>query len=116
LLDGPSTGVERGVRNLKDVHLTKYKVPIRVGQRTNKVKTAYEEAKINDLWQKSAWAQKLQKRQTVSLIRDLFYPFFLLQRAGLNDFERFKVSRVKQLRNRIIRQEYGKLRKAANKA
>ncbi|KAI6234387.1 60S ribosomal protein L14 [Aphelenchoides fujianensis] len=100
LVDGPSSGVPRGVRNLKDLHLTKYKIPIRVGQRTKKVQQAYDEAKINDAWNKSAWAQKLQKRSI---------------RAGLNDFERFKVSRVKQLRNRVIRLEYGKLRKAAKK-
>jgi len=100
LLDGPSSGVSRGVRNLKDLHLTKYKIPIRVGQRTKKVQIAYDEAKINDAWTNSTWAQKLQKRKI---------------RAGLNDFERFKVSRVKQLRNRIIANEYGKLRKAANK-
>ncbi|KAI6182201.1 60S ribosomal protein L14 [Aphelenchoides bicaudatus] len=100
LLDGPSSGVARGVRNLKDLHLTKYKIPIRVGQRTKKVQQAYDEAKINDAWNKSSWAQKLQKRKL---------------RAGLNDFERFKVSRVKQLRNRVIAKEFAKLRKSANK-
>jgi large subunit ribosomal protein L14e len=66
LLDGPSSGVARGVRNLKDLHLTKYKIPIRVGQRTKKVQAAYDEAKINDSWNKSTWAQKLQKRKIVS--------------------------------------------------
>ncbi|KAI6179404.1 60S ribosomal protein L14 [Aphelenchoides besseyi] len=100
LVDGPSSGVPRGVRNLKDLHLTKYKIPIRVGQRTKNVQKAYDEAKINDAWKNSAWSQKLEKRKI---------------RANLTDFERFKVSRVKQLRNRLIRAEAGKLRKASKK-
>lgn len=116
LLDGPSSGVGRSVRNLKDLHLTKYKLPIRVGQRTKKVQQAYDEAKINDSWAKSTWAQKLQKRTIVScssILHALNSHSF--QRAGLNDFERFKVSRVKQLRNRVISKEFAKLRKSANK-
>ncbi|CAD5208836.1 unnamed protein product [Bursaphelenchus xylophilus] len=100
LVDGPSSGVIRGVRNFKDLHLTKFRIPLRVGQRTKLVKKAYDEAKINEKWSETNWAQKLQKRQI---------------RAGLNDFERFKVSRVKQLKNRAIRLELGKLKKAAGK-
>ena len=98
LLDGPSSGVARGVRNFKDLHLTKYKIPLRVGQRTKKVQAAYDEAGINAKWAESSWAKKIAKRQI---------------RAGLNDFERFKVFRAKQLRNRIIQKEFGKLRKAS---
>ena len=45
MLDGPSSGVLRGVRNLKDLHLTKQKISIRVGQRTKKVQAAYDKAK-----------------------------------------------------------------------
>lgn len=115
MLDGPSSGVSRGVRNLKDLHLTKYKIPIRVGQRTLKVKTVYDQDKINDRWAASNWAQKLQKRQTVSNLSNILQLLVRFQRAGLNDFERFKVSRVKQLRNRVISKEYAKLRKTASK-
>uniref|UniRef100_A0A914E6L0 Large ribosomal subunit protein eL14 n=1 Tax=Acrobeloides nanus TaxID=290746 RepID=A0A914E6L0_9BILA len=103
LVDGPSTGVIRGVRNFKDLHLTKYKVPIRLGQRTKGVKEAFEKAGINEQWKNSLWAKKLEKRHI---------------RANLTDFERFKVLRAKQLRNRILRTELGKLRNAnkTNKA
>jgi large subunit ribosomal protein L14e len=101
LVDGPSTGVPRSVRNFKDLQLTKFKVPVRVGQRTGGVKKAFDEAGIISKWNESSWAKGIQKRTL---------------RAGLNDFERFKVLRVKQLRNRIIRAEAGKLRKAAKKA
>jgi large subunit ribosomal protein L14e len=100
LVDGPSTGVVRGVRNFKDLHLTKYKVPIRLGQRTKGVQEAFEKAGINEQWKNSLWAKKLEKRHI---------------RSNLTDFERFKVLRAKQLRNRIIRTELGKLRNATKK-
>lgn len=37
----------------------------------------------------------------------------LFQRDNLNDFERFKVFKAKQHRNRLIRVEMGKLKKTA---
>uniref|UniRef100_A0A914Z2U4 Large ribosomal subunit protein eL14 n=1 Tax=Panagrolaimus superbus TaxID=310955 RepID=A0A914Z2U4_9BILA len=101
LVDGPSTGVPRSVRNFKDLQLTKFKLPVRVGQRTGGVKKIFDEAGIISKWNESSWAKGIEKRTL---------------RANLNDFERFKVLRVKQLRNRIIRAEAGKLRKAAKKA
>lgn len=101
MLDGPSTGVPRSVRNFNDLFLTKFKVNIRVGQRTGGVKKAFEEAGINGKWNETNWAKGIAKRQ---------------RRSTLTDYERFKVLRVKQLRNRIIRTEVGKLRKAARKA
>lgn len=115
LIDGPSTGVTRSVRNLKDLHLTKFKLKLRVGQRTKNVRKAFDDADIATSWQKSNWAQKLEKRKIVSLFEHFFYAseHSKLQRAGLNDFQRFKVTKIKQLRNRIISDEYGKLRKTA---
>lgn len=57
----------RGVRNFKDLHLTKFRIPIRVGQRTKTVQTAYDAAEINKKWAATSWAQKLQKRNIVSV-------------------------------------------------
>ena len=101
LLDGPTTGVVRGVRNFKDLHLTKYMVDVRLGQQTKGVQQAFEKAGISEQWKNSLWAKKLDKRHI---------------RANLTDFERFKVLRAKQLRNRILRTELGKLRSASKKA
>ena len=98
LLDGPSSGVIRGVRNFKDLQLTKFKIPLRVGQRSKSVKKSYDEAGVNAKWTESLWAKKIAKKSL---------------RSNLTDFERFKVFRAKQLRNRLIRTEVGKLRKAA---
>jgi len=98
LLDGPSSDVPRYVRNFKDLQLTKFKIPIRVGQRTKNIKAVYDSAKINDEWNKTEWAKKLTMKRL---------------RTSLNDFERFKVFRAKQLRNRLVKTELGKLRRAA---
>ncbi|KAL3090097.1 hypothetical protein niasHS_006549 [Heterodera schachtii] len=101
LLDGPSSGVPRGVWNFKDLQLTKFTLPLRIGQRTKGVREAYETAKINELWQGTEWAKRIDRKQ---------------KRAGLNDFERFKVFKAKQHRNRLIRVEMAKLKKISKPA
>ncbi|EYC24602.1 hypothetical protein Y032_0013g1999 [Ancylostoma ceylanicum] len=74
LIDGPSTGVIRSVRNLKDLQLTKFVVKIRVGQRTKGVKEAFDAAKINEQFKKTLWAKKIAQKAVVSL-SFLFYIF-----------------------------------------
>ncbi|MCP9264103.1 60S ribosomal protein L14 [Dirofilaria immitis] len=63
LIDGPSTGVKRSVRNFKDLHLTKFRIPLRHGMRTRNVKKSFDAAKINEKWVETLWAQKLAKRK-----------------------------------------------------
>uniref|UniRef100_A0AC34QQ96 Large ribosomal subunit protein eL14 n=1 Tax=Panagrolaimus sp. JU765 TaxID=591449 RepID=A0AC34QQ96_9BILA len=101
LVDGPSSGVARSIISYQDVQLTKFTVPIRVGQRSGNIKKAYDEADINTKWSQTGWA----KRDAAKKIR-----------AGLNDFQRYKVQKLKQCRNRAIRNEAAKIRKAAKKA
>ncbi|CAJ0963933.1 unnamed protein product, partial [Mesorhabditis belari] len=98
LVDGPSSGVSRGSRNLKDLQLTKFKTNVRVGQRTKGVKKAFDEGKVADKFSQTKWAKNIVNKQ---------------KRANLTDFERFKLMRAKQLRNRLVRVELAKLRKAA---
>ncbi|VBB31009.1 unnamed protein product, partial [Acanthocheilonema viteae] len=62
LIDGPTTGVRRSVRNFKDLHLTKFHIPLRHGMRTKNVKKAFDEAKISEKWAETLWAQKLAKK------------------------------------------------------
>lgn len=71
LLDGPASGVLRSVRNLKDLQLTKFKVPIRLQQRTKNVEKAWTEAEISKKWQESTWAKKLAARKLVRLLFSL---------------------------------------------
>ncbi|XGW22695.1 hypothetical protein V3C99_005142 [Haemonchus contortus] len=98
LIDGPSTGVIRCVRNLKDLQLTKFVVNVRVGQRTKKVKEAFDGAKVDQLFKQTTWAKKMAQKKI---------------RAKLTDFERFKLMKAKQMRNRHVRIELAKLKKAA---
>lgn len=60
--------MKRSVRNFKDLHLTKFRVPLRHGMRTKNVKKAFDEAKINEKWAETLWAQKLAKKETVSVV------------------------------------------------
>uniref|UniRef100_A0A8R1HV01 Large ribosomal subunit protein eL14 n=1 Tax=Caenorhabditis japonica TaxID=281687 RepID=A0A8R1HV01_CAEJA len=96
-VDGPSSGVGRTIRNLKDLHLTKFVVKIRVGQRSKGVQAAFDAAKVTENFQKTEWAKKIAQRAI---------------RAKLTDFERYKLMKAKQLRNRIVRVELAKLKKA----
>uniref|UniRef100_A0A1I7U6C8 Large ribosomal subunit protein eL14 n=1 Tax=Caenorhabditis tropicalis TaxID=1561998 RepID=A0A1I7U6C8_9PELO len=95
--DGPSSGVARTVRNLKDLHLTKFVLKVRVGQRSKGVQKAFDDAKVNENFQKTLWAKKIAQRAI---------------RAKLTDFERYKFMKAKQMRNRIVRVELAKLKKA----
>uniref|UniRef100_A0A915LR06 Large ribosomal subunit protein eL14 n=1 Tax=Meloidogyne javanica TaxID=6303 RepID=A0A915LR06_MELJA len=98
LIDGPSSGVRRCVCNFKDMQLTKFKINIRVGQRTKNIGKAYDDAEINKKWGETELAKRLARKKL---------------RENLTDFERFKVFKAKQHRNRLIREEMGKLKKAA---
>uniref|UniRef100_A0A1I7U6B0 Large ribosomal subunit protein eL14 n=1 Tax=Caenorhabditis tropicalis TaxID=1561998 RepID=A0A1I7U6B0_9PELO len=96
-VDGPSSGVARTVRNLKDLHLTKFVLKVRVGQRSKGVQKAFDDAKVTENFQKTLWAKKIAQRAI---------------RAKLTDFERYKLMKAKQMRNRIVRVELAKLKKA----
>ncbi|CEF67627.1 60S ribosomal protein L14 [Strongyloides ratti] len=101
LVDGPTTGVKRSVINLKKIALTKFKLPLRVGQRTGKVQKAFETSGVVEAFNQTSWAKKIAAKE---------------KRAKLNDFERYKVMKIKQFKNRIIAHEFNRLKKAANKA
>merc|ERR1719295_623764 len=68
--------------------------------RTSIVRKAWEKEEISQKWEESTWAKKIAARQ---------------KRAQLSDFDRFKLMKAKQARNRLINIEFGKLRKAAKK-
>merc|ERR1711976_1108384 len=101
LVDGPCSGVARKAIPFKKLHLTKYVINIPHSARTGVVKKRWEEAKINGQWEESTWAKKLASRE---------------KRASLTDFDRFKLMKAKQTRNRLVNIQFGKLRKAAKKA
>jgi len=101
LVDGPSSGVARQSMNFKQLHLTKFVLTFPHSARTRIVKKAWDKADINKQWQESTWAKKIASHA---------------QRKQLSDFERFKLMKAKQARNRLIMIEFGKLKKAGKKA
>jgi large subunit ribosomal protein L14e len=81
LIDGPTTGVARQAFPYRRLTLTPLVVsglPRGAGQKT--VKKYLEKSNVLADWEKSAWAAKIQTRQT---------------RAGLSDLDRFKVQKLK---------------------
>uniref|UniRef100_A0A915C6W0 Large ribosomal subunit protein eL14 n=1 Tax=Parascaris univalens TaxID=6257 RepID=A0A915C6W0_PARUN len=56
LIDGPSSGVCRSVRNFKDLQLTKFTIPLRHGMRTKMSRNPMMSPKINEKWAGTLWA------------------------------------------------------------
>merc|ERR1712066_644570 len=101
LIDGPCSGVSRKDINFKALHLTSFTVKIGHSARSGTVRKAWDKAEISKKWAESSWAKKLASQE---------------KRSQLSDFDRFKLMKAKQQRNRIIAVEFGKLREAAKKA
>jgi len=100
LIDGPDTDVKRQLINFKALHLTKFLIKIPHGARQKTLRNAWKKAEITTKWGSSSWAKRLQAKQV---------------RENLSDFERFKLMKAKQARNRMITLEVGKLRLKAKK-
>jgi len=100
LLDGPCTGVSRQARRYTELHLTSLVTKISRGCSERAVRIAWEADKISDKWNATSWARRIEKR---------------VKRATLTDLERFKVSKAKQARNKMIRRAFFSLRKKGTK-
>ena len=83
------------------MYLTPFTIKIARSARAGTVRKAWEAAEITKKWAETTWAKKRASRE---------------KRAALSDFDRFKLMKAKQMQNRIINVEFGKLRKAARKA
>lgn len=97
LIDGPTLGVPRMPINMKRVKLTDFKVKFPHTAKTTTVKKVLEVADISDKWKKSSWAIKLDMKK---------------KRMELNDFQRYKLKRLKQTKSRLIKTEINKLKRA----
>lgn len=87
LIDGPCSGVARQAYRIKNLYLTPLKITFPFSARTKVVRKAWEEEKISDKWTSSAWSKRMQMKA---------------KRDGLNDFDRFKLSKAKNARNKIL--------------
>ncbi|CAB3364188.1 Hypothetical predicted protein [Cloeon dipterum] len=98
LVDGPESGVPRTAVRFKQMHLTKFKFPLTYTSPTRIVRKSWKDAQISEKWAESSWAHKIDARK---------------RRSELTDFDRFKLGRARQTRNRIITRVYQKLKTKA---
>merc|ERR1711972_861606 len=96
LVEGPCDGVPRQEIKFCEMHLTAYLLKIGRSQKTRYLRAAWEKAKITEKFQASKWNKNLQKAAL---------------REKMNDFDRFKLGRTKQARNKIIGQAYVQVKK-----
>jgi large subunit ribosomal protein L14e len=96
LVDGPSSHVRRQALNIKSLHLTKYVLNLLPGARSQTVKALWDKHDINKKWQESRWYKKLQAKHL---------------RSNMKDFDRYKLLHAKQAYNRIVNDEYNRLKK-----
>ncbi|XP_065064304.1 large ribosomal subunit protein eL14-like isoform X2 [Rhopilema esculentum] len=100
LCDNPSNNVPRQTINLKHLNLTDLKISVPHGARTACVRKAFDKEEVNAKWEKTAWAQRLERR---------------VKRASLSDFDRFKVKVAKQRKNRILKTAVKQMKKQQQK-
>jgi len=80
--------------SVKNIKMTDLSVKISVGARPGTVKKAFAAADINNKFVASDLAKGIARKNV---------------RANLTDFDRFKLMRLKQARNRIVKAELGKM-------
>ncbi|PSR90732.1 60S ribosomal protein L14-A-like protein [Coniella lustricola] len=103
LIDGPSSDsalqVTRQLVSFSNVVLTDFVVAsLPRGARTTTVKKFWEKAEIDKKWKESNWAKKRDQQS---------------KRAGLTDFDRFKVLRLKKQRRFEERKALAKVKASA---
>lgn len=90
VVDGPQslTGVARHMMPIKRLALTDLKATIPRGARVKTLKAALAKDDVMKKWSASAWAKKLSAKET---------------RAGMGDFDRFKLMVAKKKRSIAVR-------------
>ncbi|KAM0729024.1 Large ribosomal subunit protein eL14 [Formica fusca] len=100
LVDGPSTGVPRCEMRLNELHLTKFRLRFPFSGSTRVVRKVWETANINELWKQTMWSRKVEAKK---------------KRAALCDFDRFKLRKARQIRNKLRTDAFFRLKKKTKK-
>jgi len=87
LIDGPTSGVTRQEYPIRQLQLTPLKVNFAFNAKTRVVRKELEAGKVQESWEQSAWAKRMQMKA---------------KRSGLTDFDRFKLRKAKSARNKIV--------------
>lgn len=97
LIDGPCSKVKRQPIRFKRLRLTKLKLSLDHSAPTKVVEAQWTKNKISEEWKKCFQFQKLLADK---------------RRKDLSDFGRFKVYRLKQQHNALVKQKVGQLKYA----
>lgn len=101
MVDGPAANVPRGQMRLNELHLTKFRLRFPYTGSTRVVRKAWENGKIDELWKDTMWARKVAAKK---------------KRAELSDFDRFKLRKARQIRNKLKTHAFFALKKKTKKA
>jgi large subunit ribosomal protein L14e len=99
LVDGPFsvTGVNRQVISFKRLALTDLVVGVPLQAREKTLKKALAAAGTVEKWNSTAWAKKIATKKV---------------RAGLNDFDRFKLMIARKQKSALVKKAVAAARKA----
>merc|ERR1711865_291093 len=98
VIDGPEklTGVRRHMMPVGRLSLTDFKATIPRGAREKTLRLALEKEGVMKKWSESAWAKKLKAKDV---------------RAGMTDFDRFKLMVAKKKRSAEVKKTVKKAKK-----
>lgn len=69
LIDGPASKIPRQQMRLSDLHLTKFRLKFPFTGSTRVVRKAWQAGKIDEEWQKTMWARKVEAKKKVMIIQ-----------------------------------------------
>ncbi|XP_043286791.1 60S ribosomal protein L14 [Venturia canescens] len=101
LVDGPASNIPRGQMRLSDLHLTKFRLRFPHTGSTRIVRKAWEAAKVDEKWSETMWAKKVEAKK---------------KRAALSDFDRFKLRKARQIRNKLRTDAFYRLKSVSKKS
>ncbi|XP_015121423.1 60S ribosomal protein L14 [Diachasma alloeum] len=100
LIDGPASGIPRGQIRLSQLHLTKFCIKFPYTGSTRVVRKAWEKAQLDEKWSQTMWARKVEAKK---------------KRAELSDFDRFKLRKARQVRNKLRTEAFFTLKRSIKK-
>ena len=95
MIEGPSTGVSRQVISYGRIALTDFTIDISRSAGTKEITSAWSDSDVQAKWDATSWAKKLSAKA---------------KRAGLSDFDRFKVMVARKQRSAIIAKKLKELK------
>ncbi|XP_057326273.1 60S ribosomal protein L14 isoform X2 [Microplitis mediator] len=101
LVDGPQSKIPRGQMRLSELHLTKFQLKFPFTGSTRVVRKAWEAADLDKKWSETVWAKKAAAKA---------------KRLTLSDFDRFKLRKARQMRNKFRTDAFYRLKKATKKS